>query len=87
MSPLILKRPATSRPSGEWNEWNDDDFDVLAAATDGVRRAVDLIDVLTAISAASTLAAETLQQIEHRLHAASRTRLPRAAMQPRRQEA
>jgi hypothetical protein len=28
--PLILKRAAVSRPSGEWN---DDDFDVLA---DGV---------------------------------------------------
>jgi hypothetical protein len=26
--PLILKRASTSRPSGEWN---DDDFDVLAA--------------------------------------------------------
>jgi hypothetical protein len=28
MGQLILKRAATSRPSGEWN---DDDFDVLAA--------------------------------------------------------
>jgi hypothetical protein len=27
MSPLILKRAALSRPSGEWN---DDDYDVLA---------------------------------------------------------
>jgi hypothetical protein len=30
MTALILKRAATSRPSGEWN---DDDFDVVALAT------------------------------------------------------
>jgi hypothetical protein len=28
--PLVLKRASASRPSGEWN---DDDFDVLAAGT------------------------------------------------------
>jgi hypothetical protein len=41
--------------------------DALAAASDGVRRANDLSDVMVAISAAATLAAEALQQIEQNL--------------------
>lgn len=46
---------------------DDPPHDALAAAADGVRRANDLSDVLTAISAAATLAAEVLAQIEQDL--------------------
>jgi hypothetical protein len=38
--------------------------EALAAASDGVRRATDLMDVMAAISAAATLAGEALQEIE-----------------------
>jgi hypothetical protein len=46
---------------------NDNMRTALAAAADGVRRANDLTDVMTAISAAAQLAAEALQQIEQDL--------------------
>jgi hypothetical protein len=46
---------------------NDPMRDALAAAADGVRRANDLGDVMTAISAAAKLAATALQEIEQDL--------------------
>ena len=43
---------------------NNDTSHALNVAADGLRRAVDLIDVLTAISAAAKLAVEALEQVE-----------------------
>jgi hypothetical protein len=41
--------------------------EALEAVADGIRRSVDLIDVMHAISAAATLAAESLAAIERDL--------------------
>jgi hypothetical protein len=41
--------------------------ETLEAAADGIRRSVDLIDVMTAISAAAALAAKSLATIEQDL--------------------
>jgi hypothetical protein len=42
----------------------DDSTRALNAAADGIRRASDLLDVLAAISAAATLAGESLERIQ-----------------------
>jgi hypothetical protein len=46
---------------------SDRTSEALKAAADGIRRSVDLIDVMTAISAAAALAAESLAAIEQDL--------------------